>query len=119
MSEQEIENEIVEKKLTAPRLTPSEIDASIADCYYFTAENGVSAAQEDMTILAGYHSQLKLLTFCVVILRNGYMVTGESACASPENFDAEIGGKIARENARNKIWALEGYLLKERLFQAQ
>ncbi|MFT3523419.1 Gp49 family protein, partial [Klebsiella pneumoniae] len=58
---------------------------------------------------------LHLLTFCVLVLRNGFTVTGESACASPENFDPEIGRKIARENAVNKIWMLEGYLLKQRL----
>jgi len=49
-------------------------------------------------------------------LQNGFTVTGESACASPENFDAEIGRKIARENARNKLCMLVGYLLKNRLF---
>ena len=42
-----------------------------------------------------------------------------SACASPENFDAELGRKIARDNARNKIRALEGYLLKQRLSEAK
>lgn len=47
--------------------------------------------------------------------KNGFTVTGESACASPENFDAEIGRKIARQNAVNKIWMLEGYLLKQKL----
>ncbi|MGE9275220.1 Gp49 family protein [Escherichia coli] len=52
---------------------------------------------------------------CVPVLRNGFTVTGESACASPENFDAEIGRKIARQNAVNKIWMLEGYLLKQTL----
>ncbi|WP_249821492.1 Gp49 family protein, partial [Escherichia coli] len=54
-------------------------------------------------------------TFCVLVLRNGFTVTGESACASQENFDAEIGRKIARQNAVNKIWMLEGYLLKQKL----
>ncbi len=60
-------------------------------------------------------SPLKLLTYCVLVLKNGFTVTGESACASPENFDAEIGRKIARQNAVNKIWMLEGYLLKQKL----
>lgn len=55
------------------------------------------------------------MTFCVLVLRNGYTVTGESACASPENFNAEIGRKIAKDNARNKIWGLEGYLLRQKL----
>jgi len=50
-------------------------------------------------------------------LQNGFTVVGESACASPENFNAELGRKIARENARNKIWMLEGYLLKQRLHE--
>ncbi len=61
------------------------------------------------------HDSLKLLTFCVLVLRNGFTVTGESACASPENFDAEIGRKIARQNAVAKVWPLMGYALKNKL----
>lgn len=61
---------------------------------------------------------LGLLTFCVLVLRNGFTVTGESACASPENFDAEIGRKIARQNAEQKIWPLMGYALKQRITEA-
>lgn len=63
----------------------------------------------------GQEGALRLLTFCVLVLRNGFTVTGESACASPENFNADIGRRIARENAINKIWPLMGYALKERL----
>lgn len=59
---------------------------------------------------------LELLTFCVLILRNGFTVTGESACASPENFDAAIGRTVARENAKQKIWPLLGYQLKTALY---
>jgi hypothetical protein len=55
------------------------------------------------------------LTVCCLKLSNGFTVTGESACASPENFDAELGKKIARGNARDKIWALEGYVLRNTL----
>ena len=55
------------------------------------------------------------LTVCVLTLENGFNVTGESACVSPENFNKEIGEKIARDNAIDKIWSLEGYLLKEQL----
>ncbi|WP_372827068.1 Gp49 family protein, partial [Polaromonas sp.] len=58
---------------------------------------------------------LGLLTFCVLVLRNGFTVTGESACASPENFDPEIGRKIARANAVQKIWPLMGYELRSKL----
>nr|WP_260566597.1 Gp49 family protein [Pseudomonas aeruginosa] len=58
---------------------------------------------------------LGLLTFCVLVLKNGFTVTGESACASPANFDAEIGRKISRQNAVSKIWPLMGYELRSRL----
>lgn len=57
------------------------------------------------------------ITTAVLTLENGFTVTGESACADPANFDAELGKKIAIENAYDKIWPLEGYLLKERLFR--
>lgn len=102
-----IEQEILHKGLTAPRVTPAEVEANIAGEYYFTADQGLQQAP----ILPS----LKLLTFCVLVLRNGFTVTGESACASPENFDAEIGRKIARANAVQKVWPLMGYALRTEL----
>ena len=60
-------------------------------------------------------SALSLMTFCVLVLQNGFTVTGESACASPENFDAETGKSAARNNAVKKIWSLLGYSLREKL----
>lgn len=73
----------------------------------------------DKTIIAeDYHIfEGSQLTVCCLTLKNGFTVTGESACVSPENFDAEIGRKISRSEARDKIWALEGYLLKQKLFE--
>lgn len=97
MSEEQIEKEIQEKKLNAPRLTPALIDAAIKEKTFHVFGD-------------------TCLTVCCLTLVNGFTVTGESACASPENFNAEIGEKIAFENARDKIWMLEGYLLKEKLF---
>ena len=99
-TESEVENEIKEKGLTAPRVTPQHIDGVIVDENYHVFEGGQ-------------------LTICCLTLQNGFTVSGESACASPENFDAEIGRKIARKNAREKIWALEGYLLKQLIHQKQ
>ena len=61
---------------------------------------------------------LRLLTFCVLVLKNGFTVTGESACVSRENFDAEIGRKVARENAISKVWPLLGFSLKQKLHEA-
>ena len=109
-----IEQEIQAKGLTAPRITPAAIDDNISQEHYFTAAEAMGQAQS----LPFVHP-LQLLTFCVLTLRNGFTVTGESACASPENFDAEIGRKIARENAINKVWPLMGYTLKQRLHEQQ
>ncbi len=98
MSDQALEYEIQSKGLIAPRITPSHIDSVIVG--------------------EGYHVfPGTTLTICCLLLANGFAVTGESACASPENFDAELGRKIARDNAKQKIWALEGYALRERLAQ--
>jgi len=94
--EAKIEAEIQAKGLNAPRLNPQMIDDAIIS--------------EQYHVFPG-----TTMTVCALTLRNGYIVTGESAAASPENFDREIGRRIARDNARNKIWALEGYLLRERI----
>ena len=168
MNDQQIEQEIQAKGLTAPRIKPEDIEANIVGEYYFTAADAIAPPVGDMvsrflswklpkdfspdggmvfipTRGRGYDSPywpvgtnlltaeqagqmlkhftggrdapeaLKLLTFCVLVLRNGFTVTGESACASPENFDAELGRKIARQNAINKVWPLMGYALKEKL----
>lgn len=112
MNDQQIEQEIQAKGLTAPRITPADIEANIAGEYYFTAADGIRGAS-DLECERG--DPLTLLTFCVIELRNGFTVTGESACASPENFNAEIGRKIARQNAVAKVWPLMGYALRSKL----
>lgn len=113
-----IESEIQAKGKTAPRITPADIQAAIKTAHYFTAYDGARGAAP-VDCIAPDYPELSLLTFCVLVLHNGFTVTGESACASPENFDAEIGRKIARQNAEQKIWMLEGYLLKESLYNEQ
>jgi hypothetical protein len=101
-----LEQEIQDKGLTATRITPADIEANIVSEYFFNASEAVGKKSVPA---------LSLLTFCILVLRNGFTVTGESACASPENFDAELGRKIARQNAISKMWPLMGYELKERL----
>lgn len=91
-----VESEIVAKGLTAPRVTLERIDEVILNTEFYVFPGTT-------------------LTVCCLTLKNGYTVLGESACASPANFDAKLGEKIAFENARKKIWALEGYALRERL----
>ena len=119
MDDHKIEAEIQAKGLTAPRVKPEDITANIASEWYFTASDGVLGSRpgiEGSRLHADtMGGSLHLLTFCVLVLRNGFTVTGESACASPENFDAEMGRNIARDNAFNKVWPLMGYALKERL----
>ena len=113
MNKQELEQEIRAKGLTAPRITPADIEANIASEHYFTADDGEWCASRHVS--KPKHPQLSLLTFCVLVLRNGFTVTGESACASPENFNAELGRKIARDNAVAKVWSLMGYELRSKL----
>lgn len=96
MTDTEIEKEIQSKGLTAPRITPDRLEEVITSEQYHVFPNTT-------------------FTACLLTLANGYTVLGESACASPENFNAELGRKIARDNARNKIWGLEGYLLRQKL----
>ena len=100
MNEDKIEKEIQDKGLNAPRLTTQLIDSVVVDINYYIFPK-------------------TQLTVCCLTLKNGFTVTGESACASPENFNKEIGEKRAFESARNKIWALEGYLLKQKLSEVK
>ncbi len=95
MDENQIEETIVAKGKTAPRITPQMIDETIAE--------------------KSFHKLTGTLTVCVLTLKNGFTVTGESACVSPENYDEQIGNDIAFKNAREKIWPLEGYRLASSL----
>ncbi|MGM7742563.1 Gp49 family protein [Yersinia enterocolitica] len=98
MSDKDIEKEIQRKGLTAPRITPEHIErVQVAGLYHRFPGTTV--------------------IICCITLENGYTVTGESACASPENFDEEIGRRIAMDNAIHEIWGLEGYLLRQKLHE--
>jgi len=128
INDNSIEQIIQANGLTAPRVTPADIEANIAGEHYFTAGDGYAGAMtaseefnalpDDKRVLAP-PIELDLLTFCVLILRNGFTVTGESACASPENYNADLGRKIARQNAITKIWPLMGYELRSTLAAQQ
>jgi hypothetical protein len=96
LDEAKIENEIQAKGLNAPRLTPDTINSTIADIAFYRFPNTT-------------------LTVCALTLINGFHVIGESAAASAENFDEELGKNIAFDNARKKIWAFEGYTLRNAL----
>lgn len=60
-----------------------------------------------------------LLTICTITLKNGFQLVGTSACVSKDNYDVQIGRNIAYENAFAKLWELEGYALKQRIYESQ
>lgn len=99
MTEKAIEQEIKDKGLTAPRLTPDHINEQIQSIMFHVFPGTTT-------------------TVCLLTLRNEFGVIGHSACVSPENFDAGIGQQVAFNNARDKIWELEGYLLRDKLYYA-
>lgn len=106
----------------APRITPADIEAEIAAEFFINpfhatdyGASGNYAGNLTRLQARGVDVSLQLLTICVLVLRNGFTVTGESACVSPENFNADIGRQIARKNAVEKIWPLMGYQLRSQL----
>ena len=122
-SDEWLEHEIQAKGLTAPRITLGDLEENIVSEHYFTARDGRRGALADGTYEGREKPKpseadlepLDRLTFCVLVLRNGFTVTGESACANPDNFDFDIGRRIARENAFDKVWMLMAYELRSRL----
>ena len=96
--------------MSEPRtIKPEDIEGYIATETFFTA--GEAAQALDLPL----GEEARLLTLCVIVLKNGFTVTGESACADPKKFNAEIGRTIARANALNKVWPLMGYVLRSQL----
>nr|WP_298797499.1 Gp49 family protein [uncultured Acetobacter sp.] len=109
-NEKVLEQEMAAKGLTAPRIATGGVDSKIKAEFFGRASDLFKGCPGS--------SALATLTICVLELENGFTVLGHSACASLANFDPEIGEKLARKSAREKIWPLEGYLLKQRLFDS-
>lgn len=113
----------------APKITPAIIEEHITHEAYFSAAQGARMAAMDIVAgttdeaeavkaldqIQGIPDPLHLLTFCVLTLRNGFTVVGKSACASPANYNQEIGQTVARGDAIRQIWPLLGYELRTRL----
>ena len=115
-----LEREIQAKADKGPRVTPAALQAEIVSAHFFAAYQGAKAELQSDGVAANAYEEigmqpLKLLTFCVLVLRNGFTVHGVSACASPENYNEEIGQRIARENAEREIWPLLGFRLRDEL----
>ena len=109
---------------TAPRVSLADIEANISTLAYFTAGDAVTylfLPEIDKLVLEkddrDNRQSLDVLTVCLLVTRNGFTIIGKSAPASPDNFDAELGRKLAYEDAVRQLWPLMGYALREKLVQ--
>lgn len=105
MSLQETDKEAA-AKATRPRVSLADMEAKIATRYDVNGRDAVGLSKDN---------SLDVLSLCILVMENGYVVVGVSAPASPENFDPELGKKFAYENAIRQLWPLEGYVLREKL----
>lgn len=112
-SEPTVEAMIVGAGLTGPRVTIEKIAKEISSEFYFTPMDAARALGVDSVFPSS--TPMARLTFCVLVLKNGFTVTGQSACVAPENFNEEIGKRIARDNAIDQVWPLLGFRLADRI----
>jgi hypothetical protein len=101
-----------------------DVESAIQSEHYFTAKEGVAGrahlegmAQDGTSNGWFAPAPLQLLTFCVLVLKNGFTVTGESACVDPAEFNAAMGKQLARDHAFSKVWPLLGYALKDEMYK--
>jgi len=105
--------EVGARGATHPRVTLENIKDSIGAVFFATADMILpDAVSQDE---AAYIDPLGILTICVVVLKNGFVVLGKSAPASPENYTREKGEQFAYEDAVRQIWPLMGFALRDRL----
>lgn len=103
------EQELIEKA-TAPRVTELSLMDNIAGHYFISPwKHVIDNTGADV-------KELIPLTICVIVLKNGFTVLGQSACADPANYNEDIGNRLAFNDAKNKIWALMGYALKQEIY---
>lgn len=91
----------------APRVALADIEAAILSRYDLTADKATGANSST--------ERLDLLSLCILVMKNGFIVVGKSAPASPENFNADLGRKFAYEDAIRQLWPLMGFALREKL----
>lgn len=111
--------------ITNRKVSLDDVVSAIQSSHYFTAADGVYGEGIFSNTLGSRHSDraqitqtspaLGVLTFCVLVLKNGFTVTGQSACVDPNAFDEDIGRGIAYENAVKQIWPLLGFTLRDAL----
>ena len=92
----------------APRVTFADIENAIAHRYDVLARDLISPNMQECP-------PLNTLSLCIVVMTNGFTVVGKSAPASPANFNAEFGKKLAYEDCIRQLWPLMGFSLRDRL----
>lgn len=101
---------------TAPRVSLNDIEGAIDARYEFTADRVVETLSPEAGATAT--APLKLLSICILVMKNGFTIIGKSAPASPQNFNADLGRKLAYEDAVRQLWPLMGFALRDRLAAA-
>lgn len=91
----------------APRVQLADIEAAIMSRYDLTADKATGANSS--------RERLDLLSLCIIVMKNGFIVVGKSAPASPENFNADLGREFAYEDAIRQLWPLMGFALRDKL----
>lgn len=108
---------------TGARVSMEDVLESIQTSHYFTARDGVlgELASDGVPAtpyeLSQVPESLGLMTFCVITMKNGFTVVGQSACADKANYNKNIGDSLAKADAVKKIWPLLGYELRSKLYQ--
>jgi hypothetical protein len=100
----------------APRVSLKDIEAAIATRYDTTGDAlAIGARNISGHIGTEFSRQLQILSVCLLVMRNGFTIIGKSAPASPENFNSELGRKLAYEDAIRQLWPLMGFALRNKL----
>lgn len=106
----------------APRVSLSDIEAAIKHRFDFNLANAINvtngsdiSAFKDFADVVQVLKQLALMSMCVLVMKNGFIVIGKSAPASAENFNPELGRKLAYEDAIRQLWPMMGFALRDTL----
>jgi hypothetical protein len=115
MNAEEIEK-LAAANATAPRVRLTDIEDYIFGVFYQTGDHLLD--HSDIRVAAYKDTELyeraRLMTVCTIMMKNGFMVIGHSTPASAENYNFDLGKKLAYDQAFKQLWPLMGFVLKTR-----
>lgn len=100
------------------KITEEDIAEAIGHAFFFTAADGVLSLYDNADIPQDSIRKLNTVTFCVLQLTNGFLVTGQSSCIDPTEFNSVTGRELALANAKEQLWELLGFRLQQQLHDA-